>query len=222
MSIIIRLCPARLFKQLWQQIPVLVEILVTFVTLLFPQDMVILVPIGEDGIVKPFLRIMIRLERDGTTVQVGVVAHNLVGIQDHGFRIVDVAQDKPLQIVGSQFDILHDAADTKCRVVQHLDRPVRSLTFDGDIRAVEEIAQCPEEQQPRPQYNPRACAHGQGITKSVQFHGSRSSIVILRRSMPFLNISSEAASTISGRRRNSLSPESFATWRRRISSSISF
>ena len=90
----VRLSPARLVEQEWHQIPISVEILIVVAAALYGAYRVTDV-LGVGREVASFFLKVIRLEGDGSVIEVGIVEQYAATVHEHRFGIVEMAFNQP-------------------------------------------------------------------------------------------------------------------------------
>ena len=221
LPVAVGLGPAGLVQELGLEIPVQIEILVILIALLFGlQRAADIARIG--GIIVMALE-EIRFEGDRAAGQDRIALHRDPGVLHHQIGFIQVAVDQPFQVVGGKLHVLQDVVQPEDRILHDLGGAEDGFLTDVPAGHGEEIGHRPEEDEGGETDHPKAQAGREGTAEGVDqlLHGSRSSTVIRRDTIPAFCSISLALSTISGRRRNSFSPESWSCCSRMTSFSIS-
>ena len=226
----IRLRPAWPIEQLRQQIPVHTEVLIVLATLLDAEDLAIL-PESVNRVILAKLLVVIRLKRQGTAVQVGIVLHDAFSVSVHRGRIVDMLYRQPHRVPRGNLYLVEDTIYALHCIIKYLASMVDGLIANGAARLLKHIVQRTDEDNGGKEHDPQAEPDGKQLADIINgvFHhhgsyllGTNCSYLISRSIILFSSIRRLACFTMSGRRRNSRFFDSRSICRRSTSFSISF
>ena len=135
-----RLRPAGAVEQFAELVPVHREVLIVLVSLL-DNLYVPFVVVGIGREVTATVGEEIRFEGDGTAVQVGIVHQDLVGIDEHRVRRVEMPGGQPVRVVGGHLHAVEGIGDTLHGVVEHLRGAAYRLLPHDAACLIEHIAE---------------------------------------------------------------------------------